>query len=126
MSAKDQAIFEQTKDLDFIRYALSYVRDAAEMAKYRENFGASAYLIAKLERKPAMEAALEIAEIANELWICRGDLGAELGEQAMAEGCVSIYTAGTEGIHPGDHGRAGVRAYDRSQHANPVRSMLPI
>jgi pyruvate kinase len=85
LHAKDQTIFEQTKDLGFIRYALSYIRDAAEMARYREIFGPSAYLIAKLERKPAMEAALEIAEIVNELWICRGDLGAELGEQAMAE-----------------------------------------
>lgn len=83
LSAKDRAIFEHTQHLPGVRYALSYVRDAAEMSKYRTHFGA-AYLIAKLERGPAMAEAAQIAEIADELWVCRGDLGAELGLRGMA------------------------------------------
>jgi pyruvate kinase len=85
LSAKDQAIVDQTRTIPAIQYAISYLRDAAETLKYRELLGAPAYLIAKLERRPAIEDALQMAGIANELWLCRGDLGAELGIRAMAE-----------------------------------------
>ncbi len=85
LSAKDQAILERTRGIPSIQYAISYLRDAAEALKYRELLGAPAYLIAKLERQPAIDDALQIAGVANELWLCRGDLGAELGIKAMAE-----------------------------------------
>jgi pyruvate kinase len=85
LGEKDRAILEQTRHLPFVRYAISYIRDAAELHKYRAHFGEAAYLIAKLERQPAMDEALQIAEIADELWVCRGDLGAELGLRAMTE-----------------------------------------
>jgi len=55
------------------------------MVQYRALMGASSHLIAKLERQPAVDEALQIADIADELWLCRGDLGAELGMKAMAE-----------------------------------------
>jgi len=85
LSEKDQAILEKTRQTDFIYYALSYVKDSVEMAHYRQIFGPQAHLIAKIERKPAVDEALQIATTADELWLCRGDLGAELGAQAMAE-----------------------------------------
>jgi pyruvate kinase len=85
LNEKDQAILEKTRGLDSVRYALSYVRDAAEMGRYREQFGPAAWLIAKLERGPAIEDAAKIAARASEIWLCRGDLGAELGMQTMAE-----------------------------------------
>ena len=85
LSEKDQAILEETAGAGFIRYAISYVKDAGEMARYRELAGPSTYLIAKLERRPAIDEAVQIAGYADELWLCRGDLGAELGLQAMAE-----------------------------------------
>ncbi len=84
ISAKDRAIVEQTRRQPWARYAISYVRDAHEMERYRRLFGPAAYLVAKLERGPAMEEAQEIGRIANELWVCRGDLGAELGLAGMA------------------------------------------
>ena len=55
------------------------------MARYRAQFGQSAYLIAKLERRPAVDQGTQLAKSADELWLCRGDLGAELGAKAMAE-----------------------------------------
>ncbi len=85
LNDKDRTILEQTKHLSFVRYAISYIRDAVEMHKYRAHFGDAACLIAKLERQPALDEALHIAETADELWLCRGDLGAELGLRAMAE-----------------------------------------
>jgi pyruvate kinase len=85
LSDKDRAILAQTRQLPFVRYAISYIRDAEELRKYRTHFGEAAYLIAKLERQPAIDETTQIAEIADELWVCRGDLGAELGLRAMAE-----------------------------------------
>lgn len=84
LSEMDRTIMAQTRDIEGIRYALSYVRDAVEMASYRKQFGRAASLIAKLERQPAVDEATQIAGSADELWLCRGDLGAELGESAMA------------------------------------------
>mgnify|MGYP001113217749 CR=1 FL=1 len=85
LKKKDRRILERTRDLDFVRYAVSYIRDAAEMARYRAFVDPSAYLIAKLERQPAVDEGQGIAASADELWLCRGDLGAELGLAAMAE-----------------------------------------
>jgi pyruvate kinase len=85
LNDKDRMILTQTRHLPFVRYALSYIRDALEMRKYRAHFGDAAHLIAKLERQPAVDEALPIAMIADELWLCRGDLGAELGLRSMAE-----------------------------------------
>jgi pyruvate kinase len=84
LSDKDRAILDHTRHLPFVRYAISYIRDAVEMRKYRTHFGA-AYLIAKVERQPAVADVLPLAQIADELWLCRGDLGAEIGLRAMAE-----------------------------------------
>lgn len=80
----DQAVLAQTKSLTGIRFALSYVKDAEDMANYRRQIGREAYLIAKIERSQAVAQALPVAAAADEVWLCRGDLGAELGLPAMA------------------------------------------
>jgi pyruvate kinase len=85
LGEKDRAVYEKTLHLDFIHYAISYVKDAVEMERYRVLFGKEAHLIAKLERQPAIREAQSIAAFSNELWLCRGDLGAELGLKGMAE-----------------------------------------
>ena len=90
LNENDLEIFASTRDLDVIRYALSYVRDASEMGTYRKIFGSEAYLIAKLERESSVGDAAAIARFADELWLCRGDLGAELGEAEMAKVCHSF------------------------------------
>ena len=85
LNEKDQAILRLTRGKASIRYAISYVKDTVEMSRYRALCGHKAYLAAKLERQPALEQARLIAENADELWLCRGDLGAELGQVGMAE-----------------------------------------
>jgi pyruvate kinase len=92
LSGKDQEIIRQTRDLPGIRYAISYLRDAIEMHQYRIRFGRQAYLIAKLERAPAMADVEQIAADADELWVCRGDLGAELGLPGMARAVYDLST----------------------------------
>jgi pyruvate kinase len=88
LGEKDQAILRQAARLPAVQFAISYIRDRAEMQRYRALFdelvGPRACLIAKLERGPAMEQAATLAGLANELWVCRGDLGAELGLAGMA------------------------------------------
>lgn len=91
LSEKDRSIVEQTRHLPHVRYAVSYVKDAVEMANYRALIG-SAYLIAKLERQPAIDDCAAIAMVSDELWVCRGDLGAELGLRGMAEAVHQITT----------------------------------
>jgi pyruvate kinase len=83
-SAKDRAICERTRGLGYVRYAVSYIRDGQEMLRYRQDLGDGIHLAAKLERRPALEDALQIAHSADSLWLCRGDLGAELGLREMA------------------------------------------
>jgi pyruvate kinase len=85
LNIKDQDILRQTRGMPGIRYAISYVKDAVEMSRYRALCGQDAFLAAKLERQPALEQARQIAETADEVWLCRGDLGAELGQAKMAE-----------------------------------------
>jgi len=55
-----------------------------EMSRYRKTIGDRTYLIAKLERETAVEDAAGISRFSDELWLCRGDLGAEMGLKAMA------------------------------------------
>ena len=84
LNETDQAILTHARHREDIRYALSYVRDGAEMANYRVQIGRSAYLIAKVERQPAVDETMQISASADEVWLCRGDLGAELGIKEMA------------------------------------------
>lgn len=84
LNEQDREILAQTRGIEPLQYAISYVRDGLEMAHYRAGMD-ELKLIAKLERRPALEAAVEIARIADEVWLCRGDLGAELGLKGMAE-----------------------------------------
>jgi pyruvate kinase len=119
LSEKDRAIFEATHQLPFARYAISYIRDAIEMRKYRAHFGA-AYLIAKLERRSAMDEARQIADKADELWVCRGDLGAELGLRSMAE-AVRLFSD-SSGHLPIPAFMAGQVLEHMVEHAAPTRS----
>ena len=120
LNVKDQEILEQTRHIDSIRYALSYVKDTSEMSAYRAFFGDCAYLIAKLERKPALIEAMEIARLADELWLCRGDLGAEMGLKNMAEAVRKF--SNQVGQIPVPVHLAGQVLEHMSAHPSPTRS----
>ena len=97
---KDAEIISRTVGMHRISYALSYVRDAQETAALRRAIteasmekakfeakarttdrrpAASPSTIAKIERPEAVDAAVEIAQESDAVWLCRGDLGAEVG-----------------------------------------------
>ena len=121
LKPKDQAILEMTADLKNIHYAISYLRDAAELARYRVLFG-QAYLIAKLERQPALDDWLAIAASADELWLCRGDLGAELGMRRMAEATARVTSLVSQCPKP--LLLAGQVLEHMTHHPTPTRSEL--
>jgi pyruvate kinase len=85
LDTKDREIVSITTGFPEMVYAVSYVKDGREMGMYRAQFPAKARLVAKLERASAFTDLLRIAENADALWLCRGDLGAELGLRGMAE-----------------------------------------
>jgi pyruvate kinase len=64
-------------------FAFSFMRDGAEAAWLRSR-APGALVIGKIERREATEALAAIAAAVDALWICRGDLGAQLGIGAMA------------------------------------------
>lgn len=121
ISQKDWDIWENARDFPGVKFAISYVRDAEEMAKYRILFGSNTYLIAKLERQPAISQARELCKDANELWICRGDLGAELGLCEMAE---AVFTFPLPGTLPVPVFMAGQVLEHMTNHPSPTRSEI--
>jgi len=101
---------------------VSYVRDAVEMRHYRDQIGSSIHLIAKLERRPALDETARIAESADELWLCRGDLGAELGARAMAE--AAHHFSATVRAMPVPVLLAGQVFEHMTEHPTPTRAEL--
>jgi pyruvate kinase len=84
LDEKDLQVVRHARGWPEVRYALSYVKDAREMASFGRILGPVAYTIAKLERPSALQDARGISRSARELWLCRGDLEAEIGPVAMA------------------------------------------
>jgi len=84
LSDKDQEIVRRTSFIPQVAYALSYLRDAHELRILKHETTGTGRIIAKIERPEAVHDIAAIAQECDELWICRGDLGAELGLAAMA------------------------------------------
>jgi pyruvate kinase len=116
----DRAVLARTGGYPDIQYALSYVKDAHEMAGYRAQIGRAAVAIAKLERPSAVDEAARIAAVADALWLCRGDLGAEVGAKAMAEAVYRL-SAGVQAM-PVPVLLAGQVFEHMTEHPTPTRS----
>ena len=84
LSEKDRRILSESRRFPGVEVAISYVRDATEMAAYRGEAGDDLRLTAKIERPSALADMDAIGSLADELWLCRGDLGAEVGPAEMA------------------------------------------
>jgi len=117
---KDRLILAETQALPFIQYAVSYIKDGLEMQRFRRLAGPTAHLVAKLERQPALDEAHVIAASADQLWLCRGDLGAELGLKGMAEQ-VHRFSQSVAGC-PRPVLMAGQVLEHMTHHATPTRS----
>ena len=103
-----------------MRYAVSYVKDAGRCESYRGLVGREAPMAAKLERPSALAGAPASRRRCDELWLCRGDLGAEMGLQAMAE-AVHRFSSGL-GALPRPVLLAGQVLEHMTAHPTPTRS----
>lgn len=119
---KDLRIIEQTQPYDFVQYAISYIRDELEMELYQNAVRNSAPLIAKLERQSALDRADQISGSVDSLWLCRGDLGAELGLHDMS---VAVHRFSNSIKHLSKPVvLAGQVLHHMCDHAQPTRSEL--
>ncbi|OGF63798.1 MAG: pyruvate kinase [Candidatus Fischerbacteria bacterium RBG_13_37_8] len=81
---KQDAAFGVKENVDFI--GLSFVRgrgDIQELRKYLKKFNAEKKIIAKIERREAVENIKEIIQEADGIMVARGDLGIEIGPERV-------------------------------------------
>lgn len=74
----DARAIEVAAGFNFVEFAVSFVADGKEAGLFRPFTGACR-LTAKIEQTAALAHLGEIAANFDELWLCRGDLGAEAG-----------------------------------------------
>ena len=68
---------------DRVAFALSFMKDGSE-AKWVRRQAPRWPVLGKIERREAVENISLIARAVDAVWICRGDLGAQLGPASMA------------------------------------------
>jgi pyruvate kinase len=83
LCADDLACIRAAADLRPVAFAFSFMKDGSE-AEWVRRRAPGCRVIGKIERREATASAHRAAGAMDELWICRGDLGAQLGPAAMA------------------------------------------
>jgi len=84
LNQHDQRAVELGLTYPFVQFACSFVLDGKEVTPIRQQIG-DRYLIAKIERPEAMRHLSQLDQGFDELWFCRGDLGAQAGLKALGE-----------------------------------------
>jgi pyruvate kinase len=117
LCAGDRAALAALKGIGGLSFAISFVADGRE-AEWVHRRRPGARLVAKIERREAVGCLEAIAASVDALWICRGDLGAQLG--------VSGLVRFVSDLDPGKVGRpvlmAGQVLEHLTGHASPTRS----
>ncbi|HEX2734790.1 MAG TPA: pyruvate kinase [Polyangiaceae bacterium] len=86
LTAKDREDLEQLIKLNVDFVALSFVRTAADvqlLTKILEDAGSQAKVISKLERPEVVDHLDDIIEASYGVMVARGDMGVELGPEAV-------------------------------------------
>ena len=76
VSSRDINFIEQTRDYKNIGYAISYIKSEEEIALVKKHT-VDKPVVAKIERLRTFDNLREIANSADGMWLCRGDLGVE-------------------------------------------------
>jgi pyruvate kinase len=83
LSDSDVAFCQLASRFERITCAVSFMKDGREAAWVRRRAPGSP-VVGKVERREAIAALPEIATSVDAVWICRGDLGAQLGPVDLA------------------------------------------
>lgn len=89
LTAADQSIVSRCAQFDNTDFAVSFAEDGTE-AEWIRTRAPARRVILKVERREALLKLPSLVAAADELWICRGDLGAQLGLAQMADAVASI------------------------------------
>jgi pyruvate kinase len=81
--AHDLAVIDACAWAAQVEFAISFVRDGSEAVWLRSRQPARRVIL-KVERREALWAIEHLACRGDELWVCRGDMGAQLGLGPMA------------------------------------------
>jgi pyruvate kinase len=107
LSDSDMKAIRATSNTGRVAYAFSFMKDGSE-AEWIRRRAPGFPVIAKVERAEATSAVDRIAGAVDELWICRGDLAAQLGHIPMARW--------VSGFHPASAGCPVLMAGQVLQH----------
>lgn len=83
LSAADTDCVRAAALLGHVAFAFSFMKDGSE-SEWIRRMAPGCRVIGKIERREAASSAARIAGMVDEIWICRGDLGAQLGPASMA------------------------------------------
>lgn len=83
LSEVDLNCISATGHLGRLSFAFSFMRDGSE-AEWIRRRAPGCSVVGKIERREAAENAHLIARAVDTVWVCRGDLGAQLGPATMA------------------------------------------
>ena len=83
LSSRDSDIVLATRKYGFVRYALSFVSSPSEVIELKELSGRE--VASKIERELPFSRIEEISASSDEIWFCRGDLGAQLGARGLVD-----------------------------------------
>lgn len=88
----DEAHLAAARPFAGVSFAFSFMLDGREAAWVRARAPGAA-VVGKIERREALDALPAIAAACDEVWICRGDLGAQLGPAALGRAVAAIAPA---------------------------------
>ena len=77
-------IVENVKDFKNIKFALSFVSVPEEIMDLKKRSN-NKFVAAKIEREMTQEQVKSICDVCDCVWICRGDMGVQMGFVGMAK-----------------------------------------
>ncbi len=119
LTPRDVEIIKAAYSAGCRRFALSFVGDGRECEWVRQHAG-PVDVIAKIERQDALTEIDRIAGYSDALWICRGDLGAQLGSAALGRSVARI----APGSFSIPVSMAGQVFEHLTEHRSPTRSEI--
>ena len=84
LSKRDVEIVENLKDFKNIKFALSFVSVPEEILDLKKRSN-NKFVAAKIEREMSQEQVKAICDVCDCVWICRGDMGVQMGFVGMAK-----------------------------------------
>jgi pyruvate kinase len=83
LTSRDVQHVERAARYPLVSFAFSFMRDGSEAGWIRSR-AEGCPVVGKVERRAALQRLESIAAQVDELWICRGDLGSQLGMVELA------------------------------------------